>query len=104
MENTSLSRHVALADPLPSEGALQHRQGALAFLRSRNGLLFGAATLGIIAFFAGWRWFGVASVLPLLYVVPCAAMMLMCMRGHGGSANAPTKPDSNAGSRPDAGR
>jgi hypothetical protein len=58
--------------------------------------------LGIIAFFAGWRWFGTAAVLPLLYILPCVAMMAMCMRGRGGLGNAPTAPNDSTGSGPDA--
>ena len=30
----------------------------------------------------GGAWWGFAAVLPLIYVLPCAAMMAMCMKGH----------------------
>ncbi len=36
-------------------------------------LALGAAVFGSV-------WFGVAAVLPLLYVLPCLAMMAMCMK------------------------
>ena len=72
-------------------------------LRGRKALLLAAAALGLIAVFAGWRWFGTAAMLPLLTILPCAAMMAMCMRGHGGSANTPTAPNSGSGCGPDAG-
>jgi hypothetical protein len=39
------------------------------------------AALGIIILFAGWKWLGAAAMLPLLPILPCAAMMAMCMRG-----------------------
>ena len=37
-------------------------------------LALGAAAFGSV-------WFGVAAVLPLLYVLPCLVMMGMCMKG-----------------------
>lgn len=43
----------------------------------------------------GGAWWGFAAILPLLYILPCAAMMAMCMKGHGGSAqNADAKSDT----------
>ena len=80
---------------LRSAGGSPHPRGTLAFQRTRRGLLIGTAALGIIAFLAGWRWLGAAAVLPLFYLLPCAAIILMCVRGHGGSTNAPTTPGSN---------
>lgn len=65
------------------------------FLRGRSGLLMLAAGLAVIGLLAGWTWLGTAAVLPLLYALPCAAMMAMCMKGHRGS-------DGNASARPDA--
>jgi cephalosporin-C deacetylase-like acetyl esterase len=63
----------------------RHRLGMLALVVAGMGLAGGGA------------WFGIAALLPLLYVLPCAAMMAMCMRGQG-SSNAPTTtPDSGAG-------
>lgn len=76
-------------------------QGAPAYLKGRTGLLLLAAAIGVVGLVAGGTWFGMAAVLPLLYILPCAAMMAMCMRGHGGSGNAPVKPDSGAGTGPD---
>ncbi len=72
-------------------------------LRGREARLLVAVALGLIAVFAGWRWFGTAAMLPLLTILPCAAMMAMCMRSHGGSANAPITPNNSIGSGPDAG-
>jgi hypothetical protein len=60
-----------------------------------------AAALGVIGLFIAWQWFGAAAVFPLLYVLPCAAMMLMCMRGHGGSGNTSTNPNGGTASAPD---
>jgi hypothetical protein len=72
-------------------------------LRGRKALLLAAAALALIAVYAGWRWFGTVAMLPLLTILPCAAMMVMCMRGHGGSANTPTTPNNGSGSGPAAG-
>ena len=101
MENLGSLRVSALIASLPGgDGAAQHRRLAPAYLRGRNGKLLLAAALGIIGLLAGWTWFGTAAVRPLLYVLPCAAMMAICMRGHGGSENPPTKPSGSAASGP----
>ncbi|HLZ66540.1 MAG TPA: DUF2933 domain-containing protein [Aliidongia sp.] len=76
----------------------------LGFRGNRTVVLIVAATLGMAGFFAAWAWFGAAAVLPLLYVLPCAAMMLFCMRGHGGSGAAPARPSDGGGSDPSANR
>lgn len=45
----------------------------------------------------GGAWWGLAAILPLLYVLPCAAMVGMCMKGHGGSGkDTDAKPSSSA--------
>jgi hypothetical protein len=101
MESRSSSQDLATtAHPSRADG-IRERYGALAYLSGRRGLLLAAAALGIVGILAGGIWFGTAAVLPLLYTLPCAAMMAMCMRGHGGSANAPTKSGSGNGSGPD---
>jgi hypothetical protein len=69
-------------------------------LRGRRTLLFVAEALGLIAVFAGWRWFGTAAMLSLVTVLSCAAMMAVCMHGRGGSANTP---NDSLGTGPDAG-
>jgi hypothetical protein len=103
MENPSFSRDLAVAASSPqADGALRH-YGALAYLGGRKSLLFVVAALGIITFFAGWKWLGAAAMLPLLTILPCAAMMAMCMRGHCGSGNTTTAPNNNVGSGPAAG-
>jgi hypothetical protein len=56
--------------------------------------------LALAATFAAWAWFGTAAILPLLYVLPCAAMMAMCMAGHGTKQHptaAPMTNDPNTG-------
>jgi hypothetical protein len=83
---------------LPGGGGVErHRRSVPAYLNGRKGMLLLAAALGIIGLLAGWTWFGAGAVLPLLYVLPCAAMMAMCMKGHGGAGNTQGKPDVSSG-------
>jgi hypothetical protein len=102
MESPSFPRDLAVTASSPQADSVPRHYDALAYLRGRRGPLLVVAALGIIAFFAGWRWFGAAAMLPLLYTVPCAAMMAMCMRGHGASGNTSTASKNSAGSWPDA--
>ena len=87
------SAHALTIPPAP-EHASQHRHDLPAFLAGRKGLVVAVVAVGIIlALLAGWTWLGTAAVLPLLYTLPCAAMMAMCMKGQGGSGSTPGKPD-----------
>lgn len=43
-------------------------------------LILASVVLALGAAVFGSVWFGVAAVLPLLYVVPCLIMMGMCMK------------------------
>ena len=55
--------------------------------------------LAVTALATAWWWFGTAAVLPFLFVLPCAAMMVMCMRGHGSKSDvATTQSDSGSSS------
>ena len=53
-------------------------------LHGRRGMcaVFFVAAVGLVF---GGAWWGFAAVLPFLCFLPCAAMMAMCMRGHGGA-------------------
>ena len=79
---------------MPRPRPLAIWEGVHAVLRGRRRLLLGALVAGL-GIFAGWLWLGAAAVLPLLYSLPCAAMMLMCMKGHGTST---TEREANPGS------
>jgi hypothetical protein len=96
MENLNVSRAVVLTGPHLGDRDSRYRLGIPAYLKGRGSLLFVAAVLGVSGVFVGWRWFGAAAMLPLLYTLPCAAMMMMCMRGHDGTGNTPM--NSNTGS------
>lgn len=43
-------------------------------------LILASVVLALGAAVFGSVWFGIAAVLPLLYVLPCLAMMAMCMK------------------------
>jgi hypothetical protein len=96
MENSNVSRAVALIGPQLHNRDLRYRLGIPAYLRGRTGLLLAVLALGATGVFAGWQLFGAATMLPLLYTLPCAAMMMMCMRGHGGPGNTPTNSNSSS--------
>ena len=103
MNTSNPSRYLALTAPIPNdESTWRHRLSAVwasapGFLRGRGGLLMLAAALAAVGLLAGWTWLGTAAVLPLLYALPCAAMMAMCMKGHGGSGgNTLAKPGGAA--------
>jgi hypothetical protein len=54
----------------------------------RRGLIFGGgAVVVLVALALSQQWFTLAGLLPLLFVLPCALMMFMCMNHHqtGGS-------------------
>lgn len=64
------------------------------YLDGRRNLYALALALAAAGLVLGGAWWGLAAILPLLYVLPCAAMMAMCMKGHGGSGQNPdAKPD-----------
>ena len=53
------------------------------WLSARQIVVLGLVLLAVTAFAGGWYALGFAAVLPLLYVLPCMAMMGFCMRGMG---------------------
>lgn len=103
MNISTPSRGLALTAPFPRGDSSRPSRfpavwaSAPAFVRGRSGLLVLAAMLAVTGVLAGGTWLGTAAVLPLLYTLPCAAMMAMCMKGHGGSdGNTSAKPGTPA--------
>jgi hypothetical protein len=63
--------------------------GASGWLGRRRGLVIAvAATSAIVALALSQDWLVVADLRPLLFVLPCAVMMLMCMKGMGNGQQA----------------
>lgn len=59
----------------------------------RKWLMVVSIGLALVGVALGSVWFGFAAILPLLYLVPCLLMVMMCMRG----MNANGRPsDSNS--------
>src|SRR5260370_26492348 len=57
-------------------------QGSHGWLSGRRGLVLGlAAGAAAIALALSQHWFAIADLVPLLAVLPCAAMMFHCMKG-----------------------
>ncbi len=88
----------SIRDLIPQEPSIWDR--IRAGLCGRRDLLL-AALVASIGILAGWVWFGVA-ILPLLYLLPCAAMMAMCIKGHGtptekSVSSNPTSSNANSG-------
>ena len=69
-------------------------QGRRGWLSGRRGLVVAAVAVTSAAALAlDQHWLAVADLVPLLFVMPCAAMMFMCMKGHHG-------PQTNAAPAP----
>ena len=57
-------------------------QGSSGWLSGRRGLVIAmAGAVAAVALAAGQHWLAVADLVPLLFVLPCAVMMFMCMKG-----------------------
>src|SRR5260221_14164683 len=78
-------------------------QGSGSWLSRRRGLVFGGgAIVAGTAFALSQHWLTVAELTPLLYLLPCALMMLMCMKGMNrgqqtGGAQVPADADTPIG-------
>jgi len=56
--------------------------GSPSWLRRWYGLVIaGVVTAGVVALALSQRWLAVADLAPLLFILPCAAMMFICMKG-----------------------
>ena len=52
------------------------------WLMRRRGLVIAVAVVAAAAALAlGEHWLAIADLVPLFFVLPCAAMMFMCMKG-----------------------
>jgi Protein of unknown function (DUF2933) len=79
---------------IPAPGIPSRRgtgQGIRGGLRGRRSLIIaGVIAAAATALVLGQHWLAAANLGSLLFILPCAAMMLMCMKGsHGQQTNAP---------------
>jgi hypothetical protein len=93
--NTQVTTHAAGGSSCYSTG-----QGTRGWLGGRGGLVIaGIVAAAATALALGQHWLAAADLVPLLFVLPCAVMMFMCVKGnHGRQTNAP--PASSQGGTP----
>jgi hypothetical protein len=68
------------------------------WLRRWYGLVIaGAVTAGVVALALSQHWLAVADLAPLLFILPCAVMMFICMKGmnHGQQNDSAQAADRN---------
>ncbi|TXH38892.1 MAG: DUF2933 domain-containing protein [Rhodospirillaceae bacterium] len=84
--------------PLPrSHGSSCHGTGQSSgslFSRHRELFLAGGAAALALGLALSQHWVTLAALAPLLYVLPCAVMMFMCMRGMGHKPQAGSSQDT----------
>lgn len=73
-------------DTMPTRGGNVASRGANQgfgrWLRRRRGLVIaGVIVAGLMALALNQHWLALASLTPLLFLLPCLAMMFMCMKG-----------------------
>ena len=75
------TRRAEARTPLPSAVAGSSIPGRFGWLRSKRIAVVAAAAFAVAAIAFGSAWFGFAAILPLLYFLPCAAMVYFCSKG-----------------------
>jgi hypothetical protein len=76
-------------------------QPARSWLAGRRGLVIaGLLIVSLVALAVSQSWLAAATLLPLLFILPCAAMLLMCMKGmnHGQQPSAVQVESRDSGS------
>ena len=73
------------------------------WLSGRRGLVIAlAVAAAAIAIAADQHWLAIADLVPLLFVLPCAVMMLKCIKGTNGRERTGTTQASAASDTPTA--
>lgn len=89
----------------PATGATS-RHGATQsdWLGGRRGWAVAGLVLAVTGLVLSQHWLDIADLVPLLFVLPCMAMMFMCMKGmnHGRHANSTTEKGSSDDETPTA--
>lgn len=91
MDSEAFSRKLSAVVDRPSRPKSNRRMGW------RSGLAIAAAIAALAIAFGvavDRRWLSLAALAPLLFTLPCAVMMLMCMRGMKHGSNAETRPSA----------
>lgn len=66
------------------------------FSRQRTLILAGGVIVAVIVLALNQHWIAAATLTPLLYVLPCALIMFMCMKGmHHDQQTGATQPAAN---------
>lgn len=67
------------------------------FGRHRRAVILASVAVPFGGFALGWSWLGFEAVAPVLYLLPCMAMMAFCMKGMGrhGDETATTRRDTS---------
>ena len=93
--NTQVTTHAPSGSACHGTGL-----GTRGWLGGQRGFVIAAVIAAAATAFAlGQHWLAAADLVPLLFVLPCAAMIFMCMKGnHGQQTNAP--PASTQGGTP----
>ena len=92
-----------ITKPVTAETSFCHSAGGSSgsLFRRRRGLIVGGVfVVASVALALGQGWIALASLTPLLFLLPCALMMFMCMKGHGGptgTTRAPSITDKPTG-------
>ncbi len=86
-----------------AERAIAPQQGSQSWSGGRLGLIIVAVVAAAtIAVALGQQWLSAAALVPLLFILPCAAMMFMCMKGDGHGQPTNPAPVSTQSKTPDA--
>ncbi|WP_299110059.1 DUF2933 domain-containing protein [uncultured Bradyrhizobium sp.] len=77
----------------PSVSCHSGKGGGGSFMSGRSGMvLIAMAVLAGLALALDQHWLLAAQLVPLLFLLPCMAMMFMCLKGHGGHRSAQPVP------------
>lgn len=101
MESTN-----GLITTAPATGAPSRRGATQSdWLGGRRGWVVAAVVFAAVTgLVLSQHWLGIADLVPLLFVLPCMAMMFMCMKGmnHGRQGDSTSVPGSSGDGAPTA--
>ena len=95
MEHSTTTAIAPVAAPAEPEKGTSGCGGNRSLIAGRNKwLLIAASVLAVAGLALGSSLLGFAAILPLLFILPCLVMAVMCMKGHGkaGTSESGTAP------------